>query len=70
MAEKFFGGNRERIVILPGNHDVCFEDVMKSMARIDVPTDPKEKAKLVTELFFPNSQFHRRKRSTQRGRCS
>jgi len=30
LAELFFGGNRERIVILPGNHDVCFDDVIAS----------------------------------------
>src|SRR5690348_14568942 len=28
LADRFFDGDPEKIVILPGNHDVCFEDVM------------------------------------------
>jgi 3',5'-cyclic AMP phosphodiesterase CpdA len=31
LAERFFDGNRERVVILPGNHDVSYPDVMASL---------------------------------------
>ncbi|HEY4284831.1 MAG TPA: metallophosphoesterase, partial [Chthoniobacterales bacterium] len=34
LAERFFDGNRERVVILPGNHDVSYPDVMASAAKI------------------------------------
>ena len=28
LADRFFDGNREHVVIIPGNHDVCYPDVM------------------------------------------
>jgi hypothetical protein len=57
LAERFFDGKRERIVILPGNHDVSFEDVMASTLRIDIPSDPGKKAQMVADLFTPNSRL-------------
>ncbi len=51
LADRFFDGERERVVILPGNHDVCFSDVMKSVAKIEIPIEPEKKTKLVQELF-------------------
>jgi len=55
LADRFFDGDRERIVILPGNHDVCYDDVMGSAQKIEIPTDPLTKARLVAELFAPKS---------------
>jgi len=57
LADRFFDGNRDRVVILPGNHDVCFRDVMASLQRIEIPVEPERKAKLVEELFSPNSKL-------------
>lgn len=57
LADRFFDGERERVVILPGNHDVCFSDVMKSVQRIEIPLEPEKKANLVKELFMPNSKL-------------
>jgi hypothetical protein len=57
LAERFFAGKRERIVILPGNHDVSYEDVMASTLKIDIPSDQDKKAQLVGELFSPNSRL-------------
>ncbi len=57
LADRFFGGDRERVIILPGNHDVCFEDVMGSVQRIEIPTEPSKRKRLVDELFEPNSQM-------------
>ncbi len=57
LADQFFNGNRERIVILPGNHDVCFDNVIKSVQKIEIPTQQETKARLVAELFAPNSQL-------------
>jgi 3',5'-cyclic AMP phosphodiesterase CpdA len=50
LAERFFKGVRERIVLVPGNHDVNFCDVMGSVERIDIPIDQHGKRKLVTSL--------------------
>jgi Calcineurin-like phosphoesterase len=57
LAETFFGGNRERVVILPGNHDVSYPDVKASTAKIGMPSTPDEKAQLVAELFRSNSRL-------------
>jgi hypothetical protein len=57
LADRFFNGDRERVVILPGNHDVCLNDVMASVQKIEIPIEPEKKANLVKELFMPNSQL-------------
>jgi hypothetical protein len=55
LADRFFGGDREKVVIIPGNHDVSYNDVMGSAAKIIIPTDAQTQARLVKELFSPNS---------------
>jgi hypothetical protein len=51
LAERFFDGNRERIVILPGNHDVCYEDMMASGQKIRIPVEP-DKKDLLLLIFY------------------
>ena len=41
LADRFFGGNRESVVILPGNHDVCLYDVMRSLQKVEIPAEPE-----------------------------
>src|ERR1700732_3414205 len=55
LAGELFDSNRERIVILPGNHDVSFEDVMASAMPITIPPEAEGKAKIVAQLFKPHS---------------
>jgi 3',5'-cyclic AMP phosphodiesterase CpdA len=57
LADRFFDGHRERVVILPGNHDVCLNDVMSSVQRIEIPIETEKKARLVDELFAPKSSI-------------
>jgi hypothetical protein len=57
LADRFFEGNRERIIILPGNHDVSHADVMDSVNKIDIPAEQEKKDLLVKELFKPNSKL-------------
>lgn len=57
LADRFFDGDRERVVILPGNHDVCLCDVMASVQRVEIPIEPEKKARLIEELFAPNSEL-------------
>lgn len=57
LADRFFGGIREKVVILPGNHDVCSVDFMDSVQRIEIPAEPERKANLVVELFSPGSRL-------------
>lgn len=55
LSDRFFRGNRERIIILPGNHDISFYDVLRSAQKIDTPLELERRAKLVSELFAPGS---------------
>lgn len=55
LADQFFGGDRSRVVLLPGNHDICDDDVMASVQRIAIPTEMGRKSALVSELFKPRS---------------
>lgn len=57
LADRFFNGERERVVILPGNHDVFFNDVIQSVEKIEIPTESEKKAPLVKELFQQNSKL-------------
>jgi hypothetical protein len=57
LTDRRFDGNRERVVLIPGNHDVSYAEVMKSAIKIEIPPDPASRAKLVTELFSPNSSL-------------
>jgi hypothetical protein len=57
LAERFFGGDREKVVIIPGNHDVSYSEVMGSTSKIDIPVDPQARAGLVKELLSPNSHL-------------
>jgi hypothetical protein len=57
LAQRFFGGDRDRVVILPGNHDVFLPAVMASLERVDVPTDPHARARLVDDLSAPQSKL-------------
>src|ERR1700733_12208333 len=57
LADTFFGGKRDRVVILPGNHDVSYPDVTASTAKIVVPSQRDEKAELVADYFRPNSRL-------------
>ena len=53
LAERFVGGDRERVVIVPGNHDVSRYHVDESVSPIDVPSDGR--GELIEQLFRPGS---------------
>jgi hypothetical protein len=57
LTDSFFGGDRERIVILPGNHDVSYADAMSSMVPVEIPAAGPERAQLVEELFKPQTML-------------
>lgn len=57
LADRFFEGERERVVILPGNHDVCFSDVTESVQRIEIPKASEKKVELVKELYSLKSEL-------------
>jgi hypothetical protein len=57
LADKFFDGNPERILILPGNHDVSYPAVIESMQKIEIPATVAERKALTDDLFMPKSQL-------------
>jgi hypothetical protein len=57
LTGRFFGGARDRVVILPGNHDVSLPAVMRSMQQIPIPADAGERSRLAAELAAPRSRL-------------
>lgn len=57
LCDTFFNGNRNRIVIIPGNHDIDYSSFIRSGSFIDVPESESDKGVLVGELFSPNSKL-------------
>lgn len=57
LCDRFFGGKRDRVIILPGNHDIDYSEVLRSGSFLPVPRAAAPKSALVTELFAPNSEL-------------
>lgn len=53
LAESIVGGDRTRVVIVPGNHDVSSHHLNQSLESVDIL--PDRKMGLVKELFTPES---------------
>lgn len=53
LTDRFVGGDRERVVIVPGNHDVSAYHFQQSLQRVDILPDRKKE--LVTQLFASGS---------------
>jgi len=49
LADAFFHGNRERVVLIPGNHDVSYPAVIASATPIDIPANPPDKKALTKD---------------------
>lgn len=54
LAERFFDGDHRRVVIVPGNHDVCWNTARSAMKEL-VPEVPPHKAS--AELFQASSNL-------------
>jgi hypothetical protein len=57
LADELFNGDRDRVILLPGNHDVYFEDVVAACQRVEIPSSSIERAKLVSELHGRHSKL-------------
>ncbi len=57
LTDACFDGDRERIVLIPGNHDVSYPTVIASSTRIDIPANPADKGALTDELWLPNTRL-------------
>jgi hypothetical protein len=57
LTDTFFGGDRARVVLLPGNHDVSYPAVVGSAKRVDIPAEPADRKRLTDEYFAPKSRL-------------
>lgn len=57
IADRFFKGDRDKVVILPGNHDVAYPKVSESSIRVPQPSTDADRAKLVKQYFASNSNL-------------
>lgn len=55
LTDRFLGGDRARVIIVPGNHDVSAYHFEKSLRRVDILPDRKKE--LVTQLFSLGSRL-------------
>src|SRR5258707_4560057 len=55
LTKRFTNGDKRRVIVIPGNHDVSAYHFMNSIARIDIAPDRKKQ--LVTQLFSPTSSL-------------
>jgi predicted phosphodiesterase len=53
LTDRFVDGDRSRVIVVPGNHDVSAYHFEKCLQRVDIASDRKKE--LVTQLFSPNS---------------
>lgn len=55
LTDCFVGGDRNRVIIVPGNHDNSAYHFKKSLCRVEIL--PERKKELVTQLFQPGSRL-------------
>ena len=54
LCDRFLGGDKSRIVLIPGNHDVCWNTAYKAMETVPDENYPR---KLYEELIEPESIY-------------
>src|SRR5438105_3408027 len=55
LTDRYVGGDRNRLIVVPGNHDVSAYHFMKSLRPVDIL--PDRKGDLVTQLFSSSSML-------------
>ena len=55
LAEEFVDGDKQRVIVVPGNHDVSDYQFRQSLDPIDLNTGANTKSELVEEFFTPES---------------
>ena len=55
LANSFVAGDRERVIVIPGNHDVSDYHFRRSLT--EVPIAPDRKRDIVGQLFMPDTRM-------------
>jgi hypothetical protein len=57
LADRFFDGDRERIILAPGNHDVSMPHVAQAIRPVDIPSEADKKRILIQKIFEHESVY-------------
>lgn len=57
LTDNLLGGDKERLILVPGNHDIFSGGFFASIKQLNVNRDDPGVRELVQEVFNPNSQF-------------
>lgn len=57
LADRFFDGQRERVILVPGNHDISMPHVSRALKPVEMPSDVQEKKNLARKLMQPESNL-------------
>jgi len=57
LSDLLFEGDRERIVLVPGNHDVSHPHVLRATSIEDLPVEPEKRALLASQLATEGTQW-------------
>ena len=55
LAERFVGGDRKRVIIVPGNHDMSAFHLKTSLEPVNIQADRKKE--IINQLFSPESRL-------------
>ena len=51
LTAEYFDGDREKIILVPGNHDISMPHVKRAMKTVSIPSDIDAKRELAEKLF-------------------
>lgn len=57
LTDQYFDGDREKVIIVPGNHDISMPHVKRAVNAVPVPSDAEEKKRLAEKLFAYDTKF-------------
>jgi len=57
LTELFFDGNRERVVLTPGNHDISHPHVLRATELTPLPDEPERRAIVARQLWDEDSTW-------------
>lgn len=57
LADMFFHGDRDRVILVPGNHDISHPHVIRATESTAIPTDATQRALLASQLSEDNSTW-------------
>jgi 3',5'-cyclic AMP phosphodiesterase CpdA len=57
LADMFFRGNRERVILVPGNHDISHPHVLRATEATPIPVEATQRALLASQLAEDSSTW-------------